>query len=154
MPGDDTTSASLLRPQPSSPDLVVQKVSSHANYGRCFFDGVGESLEVGGSGHFGRSAWAAAGEDPQQRRPVGSRGDRPPGARRNPAARELDSLQDMRSIEQLAARLDRVEAELALYRLAYDYCIGAAAPRTNLAGRLLAGHRDQCLAARLADRHR
>jgi hypothetical protein len=28
-------------------------------------------------------------------------------------------------IEDLAARLDRVEAELALHRLAYDYCIGA-----------------------------
>jgi|SRR5829696_185776 len=28
-------------------------------------------------------------------------------------------------IEDLAARLDRVEAELALHRLAHDYCIGA-----------------------------
>lgn len=31
----------------------------------------------------------------------------------------------MGQIEDLAARLDRVEAELALHRLAHDYCIGA-----------------------------
>jgi hypothetical protein len=29
------------------------------------------------------------------------------------------------SIEQLSARLDRVEAELALHRLAFEYCVGA-----------------------------
>jgi len=29
------------------------------------------------------------------------------------------------SLEELAARLDRVESELALHRLAHDYCIGA-----------------------------
>jgi hypothetical protein len=29
------------------------------------------------------------------------------------------------TIEALARRLDRVEAQLALHRLAYDYCIGA-----------------------------
>jgi ketosteroid isomerase-like protein len=29
------------------------------------------------------------------------------------------------TVEELAARLDRVEAELALHRLAYDYCAGA-----------------------------
>ena len=31
----------------------------------------------------------------------------------------------MTSIEELSARLDRVEAELALHRLAFEYCIGA-----------------------------
>jgi ketosteroid isomerase-like protein len=31
----------------------------------------------------------------------------------------------MATIEQLAARLDRVETQLALNRLAHDYCIGA-----------------------------
>jgi hypothetical protein len=31
----------------------------------------------------------------------------------------------MTTVEQLAARLDRVEAELALHRLAHDYCVGA-----------------------------
>jgi ketosteroid isomerase-like protein len=31
----------------------------------------------------------------------------------------------MITIEELAARLDRVETELALHRLAYDYCVGA-----------------------------
>jgi hypothetical protein len=36
----------------------------------------------------------------------------------------------MTTIEALAARLDRVEAELALHRLAHDYCVGA-------------GHRDR-----------
>jgi hypothetical protein len=29
------------------------------------------------------------------------------------------------TVEELAARLDRVEAELALHRLAHDYCVGA-----------------------------
>ncbi|MFG1810442.1 nuclear transport factor 2 family protein [Streptomyces sp. NPDC049040] len=31
----------------------------------------------------------------------------------------------MTTLEDLAARLDRVEAELALHRLAHDYCVGA-----------------------------
>lgn len=31
----------------------------------------------------------------------------------------------MTTLEALAARLDRVEAELALHRLAHDYCVGA-----------------------------
>jgi hypothetical protein len=31
----------------------------------------------------------------------------------------------MTGIDDLAARLDRVEAELQLHRLAYDYCVGA-----------------------------
>jgi hypothetical protein len=31
----------------------------------------------------------------------------------------------MTTIEELAARLDRVEAQLALHRLAHDYCVGA-----------------------------
>jgi ketosteroid isomerase-like protein len=31
----------------------------------------------------------------------------------------------MITVEDLAARLDRVEAELALHRLAHDYCVGA-----------------------------
>ena len=35
------------------------------------------------------------------------------------------SLHRVTAIEDLARRLDRVEAELALHRLAYDYCIGA-----------------------------
>jgi ketosteroid isomerase-like protein len=42
---------------------------------------------------------------------------RPPGQAAYAAAMGL--------IEDLVARLDRVEAELALHRLAYDYCIGA-----------------------------
>src|SRR6516165_4810094 len=45
MPGDNATRARLLRPQPCSPDLVVQEVSAYANDGCCFFDGVGKSLE-------------------------------------------------------------------------------------------------------------
>jgi SnoaL-like domain len=31
----------------------------------------------------------------------------------------------MTMVEELAARLDRVEAELALHRLVHDYCVGA-----------------------------
>ncbi|MFD8811109.1 nuclear transport factor 2 family protein [Streptomyces sp. NPDC059627] len=31
----------------------------------------------------------------------------------------------MTTLQDLAARLDRVEAELALHRLAHDYCVGA-----------------------------
>ncbi len=31
----------------------------------------------------------------------------------------------MTTIEQLAARLDRVETQLALHRLAHNYCVGA-----------------------------
>ena len=48
MSGDYTTSAGLLGPQPSSPDLVIDQISPHANCGRRFFDGVGKSLELYG----------------------------------------------------------------------------------------------------------
>jgi len=37
----------------------------------------------------------------------------------------LGSVPAMTTIERLAARLDRVEAELALHRLAHNYCVGA-----------------------------
>src|SRR5262249_48388601 len=50
MPGDDSTSASLLRLRPACTYPVVEEVSPNANHGRCFFDGVGESLKPRGSG--------------------------------------------------------------------------------------------------------
>jgi hypothetical protein len=42
MSGDYATSASLLRPQPSAPDLVIQQIPARANYCRCF----GEDAEA------------------------------------------------------------------------------------------------------------